>query len=324
MDHKVVFTDHTFDALDIEREVFAEADVDIELVDGERRDEPLEDVAADADGLLVMYEEIDEELIDRMTECRVISRTGIGVDNVDVDAATERGTYVTNVTDYCIDEVSDHTIAFMLALQRKLVFYNDQTRAGGWDVTAGRPMTRLGEQALGLVAFGNIACEVGRKASALGMDVLAWDPYLDDAEIEEGGATPIDDLEELLARSDVVSVHPPLTPETEGLLSTNEFEAMKDSAFVLNVARGGIVDESALADALEAGEVAGAGIDVLAEEPPSDSHPLVDRDDAILTPHAAWNSTQSVRELREKAAMNVRTALEGDVPPYLYNDSVLE
>lgn len=324
MAHRVVFADHTFDSLDIEREILATADVDIELVDSEAREEPLEDIADDAAGLIVMYEEIDEDVLGLMPNCQVISRTGIGVDNVDVEAATEQGTYVTNVPDYCIDEVSDHTIALMLALQRKIVFYNDRVRDGDWDVAAGRPMTRLGEQTIGLIAFGNIAREVGRKASALGMEVLAWDPFLNDDDIENGGATPVDELPDLLERSDVVSVHPPLTPETEGMLSTDEFETMKESAFVLNVARGGIIDEDALATALDAEEIVGAGIDVVAEEPPTESNPLVDHDDVILTPHAAWNSTQSVHELREKAAMNVRVALEGDVPAYLYNESVLE
>lgn len=324
MAHRVVFTDHTFDSLDIERDVFDDASVDIELIDGEATDEPLAELVAGADGVIVMYEEISEDVLDRMPDCQVVSRTGIGVDNVDVEAATERGMYVTNVTDYCIAEVSDHTLGLLLALQRKIVFYNERTNEGEWDVSAGRPMTRLEEQTIGLVAFGKTAREVGRKAAAFGMDVLAWDPYLEDETIEDAGATPVDALEDLLTRSDVVSVHTPLTSETEGIISTEEFELLSESAIVLNVARGGIVDEAALADALDAREIAGAGIDVLTEEPPEASHPLVDRDDVVLTPHAAWNSTESVEELREKAATNVRATLEGEVPPYLFNEEVLE
>lgn len=321
MSHRVVFTDHTFDDLSVEREIL-EA-VDATVVDGEAANEPLEDLVAEADGLIVMYEGIDEPIFDAMPDCQVVSRTGIGVDNVDVEAATERGVRVTNVPDYCIDEVSDHTLALLLALQRKIVFYDDQTDADEWDVSAGRPMHRLSEQSLGLVAFGKTAQAVCRKASAFGMDVFTWDPYLDDEEIENGGATPVDDLETLLSQSDAVSVHPPLTPETEGILDTEAFETMPDTAFVLNVARGGIVDEEALADALDRDEVAGAGIDVLTEEPPSSDHPLVGRENVVLTPHSAWNSVESVRELREKAAENVRAVLAGEVPPYLVNEDEL-
>lgn len=321
MTHRVVFTDHTFDDLDLERETLGP---DVELVDGEATDEPLEALVTEADGLIVMYDEIDEDLIDSMNDCVVISRTGIGVDNVDVSAATDRGIYVTNVPDYCIPEVSDHVMALMLALQRKIVDYANDTRAGEWDVMAGREMHRLEGQTIGLVAFGNIARAVAGKAAAFGMDVLAHDPYLEPADIRDGGAEPVERLDTLLATADVVSVHTPLTPETRGMIDAEAFETMKDGAFVINAARGGIIDEAALAAALEAGQVAGAGIDTLESEPPAPDNPLVTDDRVILTPHAAWNSAESMLELREKAARNVREALEGEVPTYLFNRDVIE
>ncbi|MFB6195654.1 MAG: C-terminal binding protein [Haloplanus sp.] len=323
MSDTVVFTDHTFDDLDIEREILGEVGAD--LIDAEARDESLDTLLADTDpdAVIVMYETVDAEMLDRMPNCRVVSRTGIGFDNVDLDAATERGVYVTNVPDYCIPEVSDHTLALLLALERKVVDYNDRVKAGEWDVTAGRTMHRLAGQTLGLVAFGDIARAVCEKASALGMDVLAHDPYLDPAAVADTEATLVDDLSTLLTESDVVSVHSPLTPQTEGLIGADELEAMPSSAFLLNTARGGIVDEDALAEAVESGAIAGAGLDVLAEEPPSDDSPLLDLDDVILTPHAAYNSAESVVELREKAARNVRQTLAGDVPDYLVNDDVL-
>ena len=321
MSHRVVFTDHTFDDLDLERETLGP---DVELVDGEAADEPLEALVADADGLIVMYDEIDGALIDSMDDCVVISRTGIGVDNVDVSAATERGIYVTNVPDYCIPEVSDHVMALMLALQRKIVDYADDTRAGEWDVMAGRQMHRLEGQTIGLVAFGNIARAVAGKAAAFGMDVIAHDPYLEPADVRDGGAEPVESLDDLLAEADVVSVHTPLTPETRGMIGTEAFETMKDGAFVINAARGGIIDEAALAAAIESGDVAGAGIDTLESEPPEPDNPLVTDDRVILTPHAAWNSAESMLELREKAARNVREALEGAVPTYLFNRDVIE
>jgi D-3-phosphoglycerate dehydrogenase len=262
---------------------------------------------------------VDAELLDAMPDCRVVSRTGIGVDNVDIDAATERGVHVTNVPDYCIPEVSDHTIALLLALERKVVAYDRRVKGGEWDVTAGRTMHRLDGQTLGLVGFGSIARAVCEKAGAFGMDVIAHDPYVESTDAD---AALVSDLSTLLSRADVVSVHTPLTPETEGMLDADSFERMKESAFLLNPSRGGIVDEAALADAIDAGEIAGAGLDVLAEEPPESDNPLfdVDPDRVILTPHAAYNSAESVVELREKAAKNVRATLAGDGPLYPVND----
>jgi len=317
----VVFTDHTFDDLDIEREILDEVDAD--LIDAETREEPLADLLPDADAVIVMYEAVDADLLDLMPDCRVVSRTGIGFDNVDLDAATERGVYVTNVPDYCIPEVSDHTMALLLALARKVVDYDDRVTAGEWDEHAGRTMHRLAGQTFGLIAYGDIARAVGEKAAALGMDVIAHDPYVDPADVASG-VTLVDDLSDLLAEADAVSIHSPLTPETEGLIGADELAGMKETAFLLNTARGGIVDEDALAAAVREGAIAGAGLDVLAEEPPADDSPLLDLDDVILTPHAAYNSAESVVELREKAARNVARTLAGDVPDYLVNEGVLD
>ncbi|MDR9431714.1 MAG: C-terminal binding protein [Natronomonas sp.] len=322
MTYRVVFTDHTFDELDVERGILS--DLDVEVIDGERSEASNEELAEGADGLLVMFDTVDAALMDAMPDCRIISRTGIGLDNVDVEAATERGIFVTNVPDYCIPEVSDHALALMLSLSRKVVEYEDQVHGGGWDVSEGRTMHRLETQTIGLVAFGNIARAVCEKANGFGMDVIAHDPFLSDEQIREGGAEPVEELDDLLARSDVVSVHTPLTPETEGMIDAEAFETMQESAFVVNVARGGIIDEADLADALDAGEIAGAGIDVLSEEPPSEDNPLVGRDDVILTPHAAWHSAESMIELREKAARNLRDTLAGDVPTYLVNTELIE
>ncbi|AZH23894.1 C-terminal binding protein [Haloplanus aerogenes] len=318
-DATVVFTDHTFDDLDLEREILAEIGAD--LIDAEASDEPLEALLADADGVIVMYEEVDGDLLDAMPNCRVVSRTGIGFDNVDLDAATERGVYVTNVPDYCIPEVSSHTIAHLLALERKIVEYNDRIKSGEWDVNAGRTMHRLDGQTLGLIAFGDIARAVAEKASAFGMDVLAHDPYVDEV---TGDVRLVDDLSTLLAESDAVSIHSPLTPQTQGMIGADELAQMKESAFLVNTARGGIVDEDALAEAIREGGIAGAGLDVLAEEPPADDSPLLDLENVILTPHAAYNSAESVVELRTKAARNVAQTLAGDVPDYVVNDDVLD
>jgi len=324
MAHTVVFTDHTFDNLDIEREILDE--VGAELIDAEASDDPLETVLADAnpDAVIVMYADVDADLLDRMPGCRIVSRTGIGFDNVDLDAATERGVYVTNVPDYCIPEVSDHTLAHLLALERKVVDYNGRVKAGEWDVGAGRTMRRIDGQTLGLIAFGDIARAVAEKAGALGMDVIAHDPYLDESDVADTAVTLVEDRSELLAEADAISVHAPLTPATEGMIGADELATMKETAFLLNTARGGIIDEDALAAAIRDESIAGAGLDVLAEEPPADDSPLLDLDDVILTPHAAYNSAESVVELREKAARNVAETLAGEVPPYVVNEDVLD
>lgn len=324
MSHTVVFTDHTFDDLHIERAILDEVGAD--LIDAEASDESLETVLADADpdGVIAMYADVDGDLLDAMPNCRVVSRTGIGFDNVDLDAATERGVYVTNVPDYCIPEVSDHTLAHLLALERKIVDYNNRVKAGEWDVGAGRTMRRIEGGTLGLIAFGDIARAVAEKAGAFGMDVIAHDPYLDEADVADTDVTLVDDRAELLAESDAVSVHAPLTPQTEGMIGADELDQMKESAFLLNTARGGIIDEYALAEAVESGDIAGAGLDVLTDEPPAEDSPLLDLDDVILTPHAAYNSAESVVELREKAARNVAETLAGEVPPYVVNRDVLD
>lgn len=322
MSHRVLFTDHTFDDLQIEREILNE--VDAELIDGEQTNESLQELTEDIDALLVMYDEIDSEMISSATNCQVISRTGIGVNNVDIEAATENNIVVTNVPDYCIPEVADHTLALTLALQRKIVDYTQSVRDGDWEVFQGRPMHRLGEQTWGLVGYGNIARAVSKRAAALGMNRIAFDEYLSSDEIAENGATPVDSISELLESSDVVSVHVPLTEETENLITGDELQMMRDSAYLINCARGGIVNENALAEAIESGNIAGAGLDVLSEEPPGADNPLVNKSRVLITPHTAFSSSESVIELREKAARNVRDVLTGETPDYIVNSELID
>lgn len=317
MTHRVVFTDHTFENLDIEREILAEADA--ELVDATASDESVSDLVTDADGILVMFNKIDADLIRRIGGCEVISRTGIGLDNIDINAATEAGIHVTNVPDYCIPEVADHTFGLALALQRKIVEYNRSVENGEWDVSAGPPMHRLTEQTWGLIGYGNTARAVSDRVEATGMDRIAFDAFLDDEVIRDNGAEPTESLDELLRRADVVSVHVPLTDETKHMIDRAELEAMQNDAYLINCARGEIVDEDALADALDSGEIAGTGLDVLAEEPPAEDHPLVENDRAIITPHAAYSSEESVIELRQKAARNACDVLVGESPTYSIN-----
>lgn len=322
MSFKIVYSDHLFEDLDLEREMFAE--VDGEVIDGEATDTPLEELVRDADALVVMYHPVDAELISKMPKVKIINRSGIGYDIVDVKAATERGIYVTNIPDYCISEVADHAIAMMLAMQRKIVFYNERIKAGEWNLNAGWIMHRLEGQTLGLVAFGHIARAVCKRAKAFGMKVIAFDPYLNDTDILEGGAEPVHTLEELLVRSDVVSVHAPLTPETRGMIGEKELALMKRGSFIINVARGGIIEEKALLKYLEAGHIQGAGLDVFSHEPPLPGDPLPAHPLVVCTPHAAWNSAESELERRRKSAADVIRALKGEIPKYLVNREVLK
>jgi D-3-phosphoglycerate dehydrogenase len=244
-----------------------------------------------------------------MTRCRIISRFGIGVDNVDLEAATAAGIVVTKVPDYCIDEVSDHAMALLLAAVRKIPFANRQVHAGEWRMPAVVPIHRLRDRVLGLVGFGRIPQLVAPKARAFGLRVVAYDPYVPDDVFENADVAKVD-FPSLLRISDYVSIHSPLVPETRGLFNADAFRQMKPSAYLINTARGPIIDEAALAAALDAKQIAGAAVDVMTQEPPVGS-PLVGRDDVIITPHTSFYSEESLIELQTKAAQEVVRVLTG-------------
>lgn len=322
MTFKIVYSDHLFDNLAYERRVFEE--IDGIVIDGEEAEEPLESIVKDADALVVMYHPVNAELMDLMPKCKIINRSGIGFDIVDIEAATKRGIFVTNIPDYCIQEVADHAMSMILSFQRKIVFFNSRMKNGEWDLNQGWMMHRVENQTLGLVAFGHIAKAVCHRARSFGMNVVTYDPYLTDEEILQWGAEPVRDLDTLLMNSDVVSVHTPLNPETRGLIGEREISLMKENAILINVARGGIVDEEALLKALNEGRILGAGLDVFAKEPIDLYGPLIQHERVICTPHAAWNSAESEMERREKSAADVIRALQGEVPKYLVNKKVLD
>ena len=249
------------------------------------------------EALLVQFAPVGRRALASSDGLAAIVRYGVGVDNIDTAAAEERGIAVGRVPDYCVTEVADHTIALFLAVERGLLELSRQAAAGGWDHTAVAPVRRLDTLTLGLLGFGRIARAVARRAEALGLTVVAHDPA-------QEGTLPLDDV---LRRSDVLSVHAPLTDETRHLVGARELELLPEGAIVLNTARGGLVDEDALAAALSSGRLRGAGIDVLVEEPPPADHPLRHAPRVVLTPHAAWYSETAVLELRSKA---VETAID--------------
>ncbi|MDR7426193.1 MAG: C-terminal binding protein [Armatimonadota bacterium] len=313
----VLVTDYVFPSLEVERAVLRAAGAELVAMQAGSEAE-LAEAVGNADGLLVCYAPVTRRVIERAQRCRVIARYGIGVDNVDVDAATERGIVVTNVPDYCIEEVSDHALALLLACARKVAFLDRGVRAGRWEARDAVPIRRLRGQVLGLVGFGKIPRLLAAKARALGLTVLAYDPYLDAATCEAYGARQVE-LGELLARADFVSVHAPLTPQTRGLIGEAELRRMKPTAYLINTARGPIVHEAALLQALQEGWIAGAALDVLESEPPPAGHPLLQAPQVVLTPHVAFYSEESLQELQRKAAEEVARVLTGQPPRYPVN-----
>ena len=279
-------------------------------------------VAKDADALLVTYAKITGDMIRQLTKCRIISRMGIGTDNIDIAEATKARIVVTKVPDYCIDEVSDHAMALLLAVVRKIPFINAQVHGGTWKMPAVVPIHRLRGSVLGLVGFGRIPQLVAPKAKAFGIKVIAYDPYAP-KEVFAGAGVDSVDFSTLLKTSDYVSIHCPLVPETQNLFNADAFRQMKRSAYLVNTARGPIVDEAALAAALDAGDIAGAAIDVMAQEPPGASSPLYGRDNVILTPHTSFYSEESLVDLQTKAAEEVVAILGGKAPRNPVNPEVL-
>ena len=316
----VTVSDTVFPSLDLARGVLSKVGADVQVA-SEPTPEAIVQAAAGADALLVTYAQITAAMIPQMPRCRVISRFGIGVDNVDLAAATKAGIVVTKVPDYCLDEVSDHALALLLALVRKVPLANAHVQGGRWEMPVVVPIHRLRGLVLGLVGFGRIPRLVAPKAQAFGLRVVAYDPHVARDVVTHAGVEPVE-FSELLTLADFVSIHAPLLPETRGLIGADAFRRMKSTAYLINTARGPILDESALAQALDAGQVAGAALDVLSQEPPVDS-PLLGRDNVIITPHTSFYSEESLIDLQTKAAEEVARVLTGQAPLNAVNPEVL-
>lgn len=320
---KVVITDFTRPDNEWEEAVLRESGLDIELVRLNTRspDESIEHVA-DADALLVQFAQINREVIKHLERCQVISRYGIGVDMIDLEAAGEHGIPVCNVPDFCIDEVSFHTIAFLLCLNRHISYHDRNVRAGKWFSDLWGPPARLQGQVLGLVGLGNIGQAVARKAQGLRLRVLAYDPYVAQ---EKAGEMDVElvTLEDLLRCSDYVSLHCPLTEETHHMIGQAQLELMKPSAFIINMARGPVVDQQALYQALVDQTIKGAALDVFEQEPPPSDEPLFQLGNVIFTPHVSAWSAESSAQLRRDAARNVLAVLKGEAPRSVVNRASL-
>jgi len=272
-------------------------------------------VARDADAILVTYAKLSGDLLRRLKRCKAIGRFGLGVDNIDVAAAKECGITVTYVPDYCMREVSDHAMALLLALARKVVLSNDLVQSGRWEMPAVVPIRRLEGQVLGLVGFGNIPRQLAPRAQAFGLRVITHDPYVAPDVLAAACVEGVS-FDDLLARSDFVSIHAPLLLATRGLFNAAAFAKMKRGACLINSARGPLVDEPALIAALDSGHLGAAALDVVASEPLAKDSPLLGRANVILTPHTAFYSVEALEELQTKCASDVARVLSGEPPIY--------
>ncbi|MFS8514741.1 MAG: C-terminal binding protein, partial [Planifilum fulgidum] len=278
----------------------------------------------DADAILNQYAPLGRRVVEALNRCRVIVRYGVGVNTIDLAAATEKGICVANVPDYCLDEVSDHALALLLNLARRITAADRLVKRGEWDFKRAAPVRRLRGQTVGLVGFGNIPRVLAAKLKPLGFRLIAHDPYVPRSVAEERGVTLVS-LDRLCREADIVSVHAPLTAETRGMIGREQLRSMKPRAYLINTSRGPVVDEGALLEALREGWIAGAALDVVEEEPIRPDHPLLSMEQVILTPHMAWYSEEAMEELRTKAAEAVREVLQhGRYPRYLVNREVME
>lgn len=317
----VAITDYVFPSLEPEQRVLTPLGVELRPAQCKSEEEIIE-LTRDADAVLNCYAKMTARVIENLHRCKIIARYGIGVDNVDLAAATKAGILVTNVPDYCIDEVSDHALALLLALARRIAVADGAVKAGAWDVVAHSGIRRLRGQTLGLIGFGRIAKALASKVQALGIKVLVYDPYVEAVAIAHHGAEAAS-FDRILTDTDAISIHVPLSEETHNLFGERELARMKPTAFLINTSRGGIVDERALAIALKENRLGGAALDVLAVEPPPHDHPLRQAPNMILTPHLAFYSRESVMELQTKAAEEVARALRGEPPRSPINREVL-
>jgi D-3-phosphoglycerate dehydrogenase len=316
---KVAVTDYTFDSLDLERAILEP--MGCEVVGPYAKDEPdsLLTLVSDADCVLTQFAPVDARVIGSMGRARAIVRYGIGVDNVDLDAARARGIPVCNIPDYCIDEVADHTLGLILTLTRQFIPHRDCVRSGRWG--SGAPlnaMHALKHLTVGIVGFGRIGRAVADRLRAFRCMTIVFDPLVTQEEVEQAGCMPVT-FDRLVRNADAITLHCPSTPTTRRMIDRETLEKVKPGALLINVARGDLVDTLALIDALQSGRLVGAGLDVCDPEPIPPDSPLLTMDKVILTPHVASASVPAVTKLRTSAAEIAARALRGDRLPNVVN-----
>ncbi|MCD2184646.1 C-terminal binding protein [Rhizobium sp. GN54] len=308
----VVVLDEGYGGTEIEESVLASVGARVVERPCHGRAEDVRRAVVGADAVLVRESPVDAEAIALMPSCRAIVRYGVGVDNIDRRFATERGIFVANVPDYGVEEVSDHALALLFAVARRVVSRDRAVRSGAWNVARSEPMYRLSGGTLGLVGYGRIGHAFHRKARALGYDrTLVFDPFL---KVAPGGGAELATIDALCAEADVVSIHAPLTDASRHIINAERLALMKPNAIVVNTSRGGLIDTSALYRALAAGRIFGAGLDVFEQEPPATSDQLFSLSNVVVSDHTGWYSEESVRDLRRKASEEIARVFAGETP----------
>jgi D-3-phosphoglycerate dehydrogenase len=316
--YQVIITDCDHGSIEEEKEELGCIGAELILAQI-REEEDLIRVCKEADGLINQYAILNRNVLSHLPRCKVIARYGVGVDSIDLRAATDLGIIVANVPDYCIDEVASHALAMLLTLIRKTAFFDRKVRSSQWDFRQGASIHRIRGKTLGLIGCGKIGFEVGKRMSAFGVKVITFDPYLE--EVSEG--TELKDFDTVLKKSDFISIHCPLNDSTRHLIGDEAFKKMEKKPIIINTSRGPIVDERALIQALEQGLISGAGLDVLEKEPPDLQNPLLKMENVILSPHVGFYSEESISELKRRTAKNVADVLRGRRPGSVVNREVL-
>ena len=316
---RVLVTDFAWPDLDIERAVLGEV---AELVVAQRGDEDeLTELAGDVSAIMTNWKRVPAGVLDAAPACVTVARYGVGTDNIDVARASELGILVTRVPDYCIEEVADHTLALLLACARRVVAFDRAVRRSVWDNKGSGALARLRGQTIGILGFGNIGQAVAARARAFGLEPLVVARSSRDV----AGITVTTDIDAVVSQADYLSLHLPLTDETRHILDERRLRSMKPTAYLINTARGALVDEDALSAVLADGAIAGAALDVLTSEPPAWTTPLRALDNTVLTPHAGFYSAASIAELARRTAENVLAVLEGGLPQstYIWNGEIV-
>lgn len=321
--YKIVITDYLYETIQPQIDVVG-AFPEAELIALQcKTEEDVITLAGDADILLNQYAPMNARVIGALKNCKAIIRYGIGVDTVDIDAATARGIYVCNVPDYGVDETSNQTIAMILAMARKLPIIHADVRRGGWGLSSGKPMHRFAGSTLGFVGLGRIASAVVKKLKPFDLHMIAYDPYMDPAKAEEMGVELVS-FDALLQTSDYVTIHCPSTPANRHMFNDDVFARMKPTAYLINCARGAIVDTDALIRALQEKKIAGAALDVIEPEPIAINNPLLAMDNVIIVSHFGGYSEEAVESLQTKAAQEAVNILSGNKPFNAVNGRAIE
>lgn len=310
----MLITDRPWPDLEIEKSILNP--LGVELIDApDGSEETLQRLAVDVDAIATCWAEVTENVIRATHNCKIICRMGIGLDNIDIETATELHIPVTNVPDYCVEEVADHAMGLLLALKRNIGFFHFRTKQGEYNLKAGPPMQRLKGMRLGLIGFGRIGREVYQRAKGFGLDVVAYTPSGN----SYGTDCPMVSLDELLTTSSLISLHAPLTDTTHHLINKEAFKEMPDGVCLINTSRGPLIDPETLEAAIQSGKVAGAGLDVFEPEPPNLEDALYRNEKVIVTPHAAFVSEEALVDLRTRVSEQIKTVLRGGTPDNIVN-----